>query len=272
MPEADSMQPLWSPSVQRAGATNIDRFRRDVAAARGLDLPDTDALHGWTVTDPGGFWSEVWDRVGIIGDKGETALLRGETMREAVFFPDATLNVVENLLDGRGLPGDAPAIEYRREDGFHRTMSWSEVRTEAAAFAAALVEAGVGPGDRVAAWMPHMPETVIAMLGAAAIGAVFTSTSADFGSAGVVDRFGQVEPKVLVAADGYLYGGSRFDRMGQLVQILDELPTVEVVVVVPNLGTPDLGSVRAGVAWDEFVGAHRGDALPTERFAFDHPH
>ncbi|HSJ29190.1 MAG TPA: acetoacetate--CoA ligase [Acidimicrobiia bacterium] len=272
MPETDSVQPLWSPSPDRAGATNIDRYRRDVAAARGLDLSDTDALHAWSVTDPGGFWSEVWDRVGIIGDKGETALVRGETMREAMFFPDATLNVVENLLDGRGLPGDAPAIEYRREDGLHRTMSWNEVRTEAAAFAAALVEAGVGPGDRVAAWMPHMPETVIAMLGSAAIGAVFTSTSADFGTAGVVDRFGQVEPKVLVAADGYLYGGSSFDRMGQLVQILDELPTVEVVVMVPNLGTPDPGSVRAGVAWDEFVGARRGDALPTERFAFDHPH
>jgi acetoacetyl-CoA synthetase len=272
MPEADSIQPLWSPSPERVGNSNVDGFRRDVAAARGVDLPDTDALHAWSVADPGAFWSEVWDRVGVIGDKVGPALVRGDTMPDAVFFRDAALNVVENLLDGRGMPDDAPAIEYRREDGFHRTLSWDDVRTEAAAFAAALREMGVGPGDRVAAWMPHMPETVIAMLGAASIGAVFTSTSADFGTAGVVDRFGQVEPRVLVAADGYLYGGSRFERIDQLGQILEELPTVEAVVVVPSLGTPDLASVRAGVVWDEFVGAHRGAALSTERFPFDHPH
>jgi acetoacetyl-CoA synthetase len=208
----------------------------------------------------------------VIGDKGETVLRRGETMRDAQFFPDASLSVVENLLDGRGAPDDSPAIEYRREDGLHRTLSWEELRSEAAAFGAALAEMGVGAGDRVAAWMPHMPETVIAMLGAASIGAVFTSTSADFGTAGVVDRFGQVEPKVLVAADGYLYGGTSFPRLDQLREILADLPTIERTVVVPNLGDPDLSQLDGATTWDGFVDGYRGADLSLERFAFDHPH
>ncbi|MDX1448604.1 MAG: acetoacetate--CoA ligase [Acidimicrobiia bacterium] len=265
-------EPLWIPSPDRVRASQIDQFRRGVADTRSLDLPDTNALHEWSVNEIGPFWSEVWDRVGVIGDKSATALRPGEHMRHAEFFPDASLSVVENVLDGRGAAGDAPAIEYRREDGLHRTLTWDDVRAEAAAFGAALSELGVEAGDRVAAWMPHMPETVIAMLGAASVGAVFTSTSADFGTAGVVDRFGQVEPKVLVAADGYRYGGAAFERMGQLGEILAELPSVERTVVVPSFGEPDAGSVQGAVTWDEFVGPHRGAELSLERFPFDHPH
>ena len=264
--------PLWTPSADRAADTTIDRFRRGVADARGLDLPDSDALHAWSIADPGAFWSEVWDRAGVIGDKGSVAMRRGADMPDTEFFPEGRLSVVENLLDGRGAADDAPAIEYRREDGLHRTITWAELRAEAAAFGAALTAMGVTAGDRVAAWMPHMAETVIAMLGAASIGAVFTSTSADFGTAGVVDRFGQVEPKVLVVADGYLYGGKTFDRLGQLTEILGRHPSVETTVVVPNLGLPDVASVNGGVLWESFVGPHRGAVLSLERFVFDHPH
>lgn len=265
-------EPLWTPTPERAASTAIDRFRREVVASRSLDLTDTIDLHRWSISELDAFWSEVWDRVGIIGDKGEVALRRADHMRRAHFFPYASLSVVENLVDARGADPRNAAIEYRREDGLSRTVSWEELRQEAAAFGAALVEMGVGAGDRVAAWMPHMPETVIAMLGAASIGAVFTSTSADFGTAGVVDRFGQVEPKVLVAADGYRYGGKAFPRMGQLVQILEELPTVERTVVVPSLGEPDVSGVGGGVTWEDFVGSLRGSALSVQRFSFDHPH
>jgi acetoacetyl-CoA synthetase len=270
--DRSTVEALWIPAAARVAGTAIDQFRREIASSRNLDLADTDALTRWSIEDPGAFWSEVWDRSGVIGDKGETVLRRGETMRDAQFFPDASLSVVENLLDGRGAPDDSPAIEYRREDGLHRTLSWEELRSEAAAFGAALAEMGVGAGDRVAAWMPHMPETVIAMLGAASIGAVFTSTSADFGTAGVVDRFGQVEPKVLVAADGYLYGGTSFPRLDQLREILADLPTIERTVVVPNLGDPDLSQLDGATTWDGFVDRHRGADLSLERFAFDHPH
>jgi acetoacetyl-CoA synthetase len=264
--------PLWTPSAGRVSASAIDRFRRTVADRLGIDLPDTDALHAWSIADPAAFWSETWDDVGVIGEKGDTALERGDHMRHARFFPDGRLSVVENLLDGRGMDDAAPAIEYRREDGMHRTLSWSQLREETAAFGAALSAMGVDAGDRVAAWMPHMPETVIAMLGASSIGAMFTSTSADFGTAGVVDRFGQVEPKVLVAADGYVYGGKTYERKGQLAEILDQLPSVETTVVVSCIGDPDVAAVGGAVTYGEFVGAHRGAALSLERFAFDHSH
>jgi acetoacetyl-CoA synthetase len=264
--------PLWTPAAARAAETTIDRFRRAVEAAYDLDLPDSDALHAWSIADPGTFWSEVWDHAGVIGEKGTPVFRRGTAMPDAEFFPEGRLSVVENLLDGRGAAADAPAIEYRREDGLHRTITWAELRAETAAFAAALAAMGVSAGDRVAAWMPHRAETVIAMLGAASIGAVFTSTSADFGTAGVVDRFGQVEPKVLVVADGYLYDGKAFDRMDQLTEILSRLPSVEATVIVPNLGTPDVSAVAGGVLWDAFVDPHRGAGLSLERFAFDHPH
>ncbi len=265
-------EPLWLPSAARVGASAIDAFRRKVSETRGLDLPDTDALHRWSISDPADFWTEVWDDTGMIGDRGDTSLIPGTEMPDSVFFPDARLSVVENLLDGRGASPDSPAIEYRREDGLHRTISWAELRIEAAAFGAALKQAGVVPGDRVAAWMPHMPETVIAMLGAASIGAVFTSTSADFGTAGVVDRFGQVEPKVLVAADGYTYGGKTFERLPQITEILAQLPSVITTVVVSNIGEPDTAGAPNTVTYDAFVGPHRGAPLSLERFPFDHPH
>lgn len=263
-------EPLWFPSAARVEASAIDLFRRRVSETRGLELPDTEALHRWSISDPAAFWSEVWHDTGMIGDRGDTVLISGTEMPDAVFFPGARLNVVENLLDGRGASPDSPAIEYRREDGLHRTITWAELRVEAAAFGAALKEMGVLPGDRVAAWMPHMPETVIAMLGAASIGAVFTSTSADFGTAGVVDRFGQVEPKVLVAADGYTYGGKTFDRLPQLTEILAQLPSVITTVVVSNIS--DAAAPPAAVTYEAFIGPHRGTPLSLERFAFDHPH
>jgi len=268
MPEI--VRPLWTPDARRIEASAIDRFRREVAERHRLDLEDSVALHRWSVGEPGSFWSEVWDQAGIIGDRGGRALLRGDSMIDAAFFPDARLNVVENLLDGRGMPADAPAIEYRREDGSSRTISWVELRRQTAGFAAGLRRAGVGRGDRVAAWMPNVPETVIAMLGCAAIGAVFTSTSADFGTAGVVDRFGQVEPAVLVAADGYRYGGRTFSRLDQLDEIRARLPSVSTVVLVRSLD-PDV-AVDGTVSWEDFVSPGLDSEMRLERFAFDHPH
>jgi acetoacetyl-CoA synthetase len=218
----------------------MEAFRRAAEAGTGLDLADHEALHRWTLADPGGFWSLVWDQVGVIGEKGKTVFSPGVDMRSARFFPDARLNVAENMLEGRGRSPDGPAIEYRREDGMRRSLSLGQLRAEAAAFAAALRAAGVQPGDRVAAWMPHVPETVVAMLGAASIGAVFTSTSSDFGTAAVVDRLGQVKPVILIAADGYFYGGVRHDRMDALAEIRANLPAGQAVVIVGSAGNSPL--------------------------------
>jgi acetoacetyl-CoA synthetase len=229
-------------------------------------------LHRWSVERPDEFWTAVWDHTGVIGDRGERVIAEGPTMAETRFFPDARLSVVENLLDGRGRPGSDPAIVATGEDGTTRTLSWDELRSEVAAVAAALRAEGIGPGDRVAAWMPHVPETVILMLGAVSLGAAFSSTSADFGAAGVLDRFGQIEPSVLLAAEGYVYGGARFDRVEPLREIRDALPSVRRVIVAGDLDPAvDLATLRGATAWDDFVAPHRGTALSLERFPFDQP-
>ena len=259
---------LWAASPERILGSNIDRFRRSIVAETGLALADTRALHKWSIEEPGSFWSAVWDDAGVIGEKGDNAFLPGDHMWEARFFPEARLNFAENLLDGRGAEPGQPALIYRREDGAGRTISWAELRQQVAVFAAALRASGVGVGDRVAAWTPHIPETVVAFLATASIGATFTSTSADFGVSGVVDRFGQVEPKVLLVADGYLYGGRWFSRLEQLAAIRAALPTLNVVVGVaePGATLPD------GVTpLYEFLDGHEGAALAFERLPFDHP-
>ncbi len=264
--------PLWTPTAEQIAATRLDRFRREVAERTGLDLPDTRALHQWSVDNPGEFWSLVWDATGVVGEKGQVAFEPGADMASGRFFPQASLNFAENLLDGKGRLPDEPAIEFKREDGQRRTLSWSQLRDEVAAWAAALRAMGVGRGDRVAAWMPHVPETVVAMLAAAALGAVFSSTSADFGTAGVTDRFGQIEPKVLIAADGYLYGGRRFDRLEALAEIRAQLPSLRRVVVMPYLDpNPDLSGVGNALLYEEFVDPHRAAPLEFERLPFDHP-
>ena len=264
--------PLWTPAPEQIEATNIDRFRRHIEAARGVSLADTAELHRWSIEHLDEFWSEVWDAVGMIGEKGSTAFLPGSDMASARFFPEASLNVAENLLDGKDQPHDAAAIEFKREDGLRRTLTWADLRSEVAAVAAALRAMGIEPGDRVVAWMPHVPETVILMLAAASIGAVFSSTSADFGTAGVVDRFGQIEPKLLLAVDGYRYGASDFDRLEALAEIRAELPTLERVVVLGYLGDdPDLSSIAGAVTYEAFVAPHRGAKLEFAQLPFDHP-
>ena len=198
-------------------------------------------------------------------DPGDGTMLGGR------FFPAARLNLAENLLVG---PADAePAIVFEREDGQRRVLSWDQLRAAVATTPPPCVPR-VRAGDRVAAWMPNVPETVIAMLAANAIGAVFSSTSADFGPAGVVDRFGQIEPVVLFAADGYLYGGKRFDCLGRLAEIRAALPTLGRVVVIGNLADePDLrGRLASGL---RRLPRRRGDAAygppAFERLPFDHP-
>ncbi len=263
--------PVWTPTAERAAATEIDRFRREVHP----DALDTRALVAWSIDDPA-FWRAVWDWCGVIGDPGRRDVEEGSAFQETRFLPDATLNVAENLLADRPGAG-AEAIVARREDGQERSLTWPELRDEVAAMAAVLTEAGVEAGDRVAAWMPHVPETVVAFLAAASIGAVFTSTSADFGVDGVVDRFGQTTPTVLVAADGYRYGGRSFDCLGRLPEILAQLPSVTTTLVVghltdePDLSTIDPGEGRSVEGWSAAVARHRGAPLRFTPLPTDHP-
>ena len=213
---------------------------REVEEITGLPMVTMADFHDFSVSSPGDFWDLVWGECGIIGDRGDGAAVvpppPGHDLRATRFFPAATLNYAENLLAGGDLPGaQDTALVFRREDGVRRVWSWSQLRRATGSIRAALVSAGVGPGDTVAAWMPNVPETVITMLATASLGAVFTSTSPDFGPSGVLDRFGQVAPKVLVAADGYVYGGKKHDRSALLGQIVSGLPSLEQVWLVHEL-------------------------------------
>ena len=262
--------PLWTPSTRRIASTRLDRYRR----LHHGDLTDSDALWAWSVDEAPTFWAEMWDHAQLRGDRGDRLVAEHPDFWRWRFLPDAVINVAENLLMPRGGAAEE-AIVWRREDGASRSLSWDELRAQVAAFAAHLRSIGVGPGDRVAAWMPHVPETIIAFLGASSTGAVFTSTSADFGVEGVVDRFGQTEPVVLVAADGYRYGGKDFSCLDRLAEIVDRLPSVASVVVVGHLADdpelPELPASRSIISWTEAIERHAGAGQAFVALPGDHP-
>lgn len=269
------IEPVWVPDPTRAASTAMARFRDAHGFA---DYPE---LHGWSIAEPEAFWGALWDWTGMIGDRGERVLELGATMPEARFFPDARLNVAEVILHGRGA-GDDDAMYVSCDDrgGSPRTLTRGEVRSTVARLGAALVAAGVRPGDRVAAWLPNIAEAQMAMLATASIGAVFSSTSPDFGVDGVLDRFGQIEPVVLFAADGYSYGGKSLDCLERLAVIRAALPTVQQVVLVGHrdgLGADpsgDWSAIPDATSWTSFVDtvpAGDVDSLEVERFPFDHP-
>ena len=213
---------------------------RDVEEITGEPMVTLADFHDFSIAHPGDFWDLVWGECDVVGDRGDGPAVvpppPSEDLRATRFFPAARLNYAENLLAGGDLPGaQDTALVFRREDGQRRVWSWQELRMAVGSARAALRQAGVGQGDRVAAWMPNSPETVIVMLATSSLGAVFTSTSPDFGPAGVLDRFGQVAPVVLVAADGYVYANKRHDRLPALAEIVAGLPSLKQVWLVGEL-------------------------------------
>lgn len=258
-------QPLWSPSAERAAATSL------AALARRVGTDDHRALHRWSVEHPGELWSVLWDHLGVLGDPGEVAFDAGDgSFLGARFFPAARLSFTENLL-GHAPADDDPALIAVREGAPDRTWTWAELRAAVAAAAAALRAEGVSEGDRVAAWMPNVGETVVLMLAALSLGATFTSTSPDFGPTGVLDRFGQVEPVVIVACDGYRYGGKEFPLGERLAEVAASLPSLRRVVVVPVLGDGSDTGFDGAARWDSWLAPHRDAALVLPRFPFDQP-
>ena len=252
-------EPLWEPSPARAAATRMAAFQKHAGAR---DYP---SLHAWSVAAPEEFWSMLWLECGMIGERGGRVLERHSAFAATRFFPDARLSVAENLLEPRqDVDPGSEAVVAVDETGKRTARSWSELGADAGAMAAALRAHGVRAGDRVAAWLPNGLEAVIVMLGAASIGAIYSSTSPDFGVEGVVDRFGQIEPTVLFAASSYPYGGKRFECRERLAEILPRLPTVKTAV--------SIGDTIAGtMSWEDFLEPHRHDPVAPERFAFDHP-
>jgi len=268
--------PLWTPSPARVAEATITRFASEAADRHGFDLSTYDKLWRWSIDRPEDFWTDIWN-LGVIGERGARALVQGDRMPGASFFPDARLNFAENLLEGLHWRPDTEAIVFRGEDRIARRLTHATLKREVARFAQALEALGVGVGDRVAAYLPNLPETIVAMAGTAARGAVFSSSSPDFGVQGVVDRFGQIAPKVLVTVDGYWYGGKAIPIIDKVVAIAAKLPTVEKIVVVPYLD-PSGGLVEdararldRAVAWSDFLAPHAGDRIDYARLPFSHP-
>jgi acetoacetyl-CoA synthetase len=264
-------RPLWTPSAERVERANLTRFMRFVADRRFIRATDYQTLYSWSVEHPAQFWVAMWEFAGVrAATRGDRVVVEPDRMRPgAHYFPDARLNFTENLLRRRG-PG--AAIVFRSERGDTRTWSFDDLHAEVAAFAAWLRSVGIRPGDRVAGYVPNVPEAVAAALGTAAVGAVWSSCSPDFGVQGIIDRFGQIEPRVLVTADGYFYGGKTFDSLPKIGDALARLPSVEHTIVIPyTRAQPPLAALPNAGIWPDLLSQHRSKPIQFEALPFNHP-
>ena len=261
---------LWEPPAELVERARMTEYMRWLAAERGLELDGYDELWRWSVDDLEGFWSSIWDFFGVRADGGYDRVLGSREMPGAEWFAGSRLNYAEHAFAGKDEA--EPAILHASELRELGELSWGELRARVGAVAAGLRGLGVERGDRVVAYMPNVPEAIVAFLATASLGAVWSSCSPDFGPGSVIDRFAQIEPKVLFAVDGYRYGGKDFDRRGVLAELQAAMPSLECTVVLPYLDPdPDLSGLRNATRWDELLAAGKGAAPQFERVPFDHP-
>jgi acetoacetyl-CoA synthetase len=258
---------LWKPDAGRVAGAHITRFIDRVRAEHDATVNDYASLRAFSLRSPDTFWRLLWDFCEVAGEPGNTVLVDRQKMPGARWFPESRLNFAANLLrwrDGR------PAIIFESETGLTRQLDFSELHQQVAGVASALKRAGIGPGDRVAGFLPNLPETVIAMLAATAIGATWSSCSPDFGTQGVVDRFGQIEPRILFATDAYRYNGKTHDCLARIEAITAAISTIEHVILVPYLDSPSAGLPPRAQLWDDFRDPE-AQSIRFEPLPFDHP-
>jgi acetoacetyl-CoA synthetase len=270
--------PIWQPSARRIAGTRLTAFMAEAGKRwnRRLAGADYSTVHAWSIDHPEEFWVSLWEFGGVIGEMGSTVVVDREKMPGARWFPEAKLNFAENLLC-RQIEGDA--LVFWGEDKVKGRVSQAELHRAVAQTAAALRAMGVVKGDRVAAYLPNLPAAVVAMLATASIGAIFSSASPDFGVQGVLDRFGQIEPKVLFACDGYWYNGKMNDCLGKVAEIAAGLPSLDRVVIVPYVGNAaetaaggSITAIRQGVMLADFLAPFVAERkVRFERLPFDHP-
>lgn len=259
-----SAQPLWQPDEARKAAANMTRLISRAQDVSGQEIADYDDLWRWSVGDMEGFWSLVWDDLGIRGEKGAQAFQPAEKMPDARFFPDARLNYARNVLSRCD---DAPAIIYQAEDTLQRTLSWADLCDLTSRIQQVLTDHGIGKGDRIAAYISNCPEAIALLLAASGLGAVISTASPDFGVQGVLDRFGQLEAKLLIGTDAYVYNGKRIDCRGRVEEIADALGCPVLMQVFDpglrdELPFPALQDVCAGKTPGQLI---------FEPLPFDHP-
>ena len=260
---------LWQPSKERIARSNVSAFIKLINKRWQAGVADSFALYEWSISQPEQFWLSVWDFCGVIAQsRGDRVLVDGHKMPGAQWFPDAKLNYAQNLLRRRD---DETAMVFWGEDKVRRRMTFAEVYGAVSRTAQALSAAGVKEGDRVAAFMPNMPETIIFMLAAASMGAIWSSCSPDFGVQGVLDRFGQIEPKILFAVEGYYYNGKFIDTLPRVAEIVKQLPSLARAVIVSYTRDPNIPSMRNSMHLRDFVHPYRGKDIEFRQLPFNHP-
>jgi acetoacetyl-CoA synthetase len=261
---------LWEPSAELIERSRLSEFMGWLTRERGLAFGGYHELWQWSVDDLDGFWSAIWEFFDVQADGDPSPVLAEREMPGARWFPNTSLNYAEHVFAGKR--EEEVAILHASELRELGELRWGELRRQVAAVAEGLRDLGVGRGDRVVAYLPNIPEAIVAFLATASLGAVWSSCSPDFGPASVVDRFAQIEPKVLFAVDGYRYGGKDFDRREVVARLQEAMPTLERTVVLPYLDSaPDLAPLRDAVPWEELLRAGAGAELRFERVPFDHP-
>jgi acetoacetyl-CoA synthetase len=272
MPTTADTKPeiLWTPTPERVSRARLTHYAAWLRETRGVDLDGYHELWRWSVDDIEAFWASLWDYFQVDASVPYERVLGSRAMPGAEWFPGARLSYARHVF--RGKDDAQVAIRFAAEEQPLDSWTWGELRERTAAIAAGLREIGVESGDRVVAYMPNAPEAVAAFLACASIGATWSSASPDFGAKGVADRFAQIEPKVLIAVDGYRYGGKEFGRMDTVAELQSALPTLERTVVLPYLHPqPDLGALRDAMSWDELLLSGDGAELEFAELPFDHP-
>lgn len=260
--------PLWSPSPERMDASLINTFRQFAQDRSGHNLSNYPELYQWSIDNSAIFWSAVWDFSKLVGDKGSRILVDGEDIERAQWFPDAQLNFAENLLREPATGKDTIVIEFKAEDQIRSNLTYAQLYDQVSRVANWLIAQGVVKGDRVAGYLPNMPETIVAMLAATSLGAIWTSTSPDFGEDSVIERFGQTTPKILFATDGYFYNGKRIDIRAKVEAVKRALSSLVQTVVIPLLGS---STELPGLAWDSVLETKSSEEINFVRCGFNDP-
>ena len=255
---------LWKPDQDRMQHSNLQQFMAEVNHFHGLQLRSYADLYQWSVEKTTRFWPLVWQHCGVKGELGNIVAENRQEMQRARWFPDSRLNFAENLLRRQD---ESPAIISRLEGDTSQTLSWAELADQVARLAQWLRSQGIDRGDVVAAYLPNIPQTVVAMLATTSLGAIWTSTSPDFGEASVVERFGQTRPRVLFAVDGYRYGGKAIDIQAKVASVVSQIDSIEQTVMIPLLGNP----LQLGHDWLQLLASQHGAQLTFEPMAFNDP-
>lgn len=265
--------PIWQPSQHRITRANLTNYLDYLSDNYALMFADYSELHQWSIDNREQFWASIWDFCGVIGDPGEQELIKGLSMLEDRFFPGAKLNFAENLLQRKD---HADAIVFWAEDKTGQRVSWKELYDEVSRLRQALLELGIKPGDRIAAYMANTPQAVIAMLACTSLGATWCACSPDFGEQGVIDRFAQIKPKLLFAHSHYYYAGKKIDNTNKIKSIANTLKSLNKVIIAPYgtdsfvVNAPDIKD-KQWLYWQDLLAPYQTQPIKFERFPFHHP-